>query len=74
MRVQLYYTTLHCQNPCCIFERGRPPCFSHGTLLFPPSPPSPRSTETKCRAGANGSSRKKGLTKPGSLTNTNLIE
>lgn len=22
-------TTLHCQNPCCIFERGWPPCFSH---------------------------------------------
>lgn len=66
-------TTLHCQNPCCIFERGWPPCFSHGTILFPPSPLSPRSTETKCRTGANSSSRKKGLTKPGSLTNTNLI-
>lgn len=24
MRVQL-----HCQNPCCLFERGWPPCFSH---------------------------------------------
>jgi len=67
-------TTLHCQNPCCIFERGWPPCFSHGTILFPPSPLSPRSTETKCRTGANSSSRKKGLTKPGSLTNTNIIE
>ena len=66
-------TTLHCQNPCCIFERGWPPCFSHGTILFPPSPLSPRSTETKCRTGANSSSRKKGLTKPGSLTKTNLI-
>jgi hypothetical protein len=39
-----------------------------------PSPLSPRSTETKCRTDANSSSRKKGLTKPGSLTNTNLIE
>nr|YP_010144975.1 hypothetical protein KYX05_pgp021 [Exacum affine]YP_010144988.1 hypothetical protein KYX05_pgp008 [Exacum affine]QQL92380.1 hypothetical protein [Exacum affine]QQL92393.1 hypothetical protein [Exacum affine] len=28
----------------------------------------------KCRTGANSSSRKKVLTKPGSLTNTNLIE
>ena len=64
---------LHCQNPCCIFERGWPPCFSPGTLLFPPSALSPRSTETKCRTGANSSSRKKGLTKSGSLTNTNLI-
>lgn len=66
-------TTLHCQNPCCIFERGWPPCFSHGTILFLPSPLSPRSAETKCRTGANSSSRKKGLTKPGSLTNTNII-
>lgn len=66
-------TTLHCQNPCCIFERGWPPCFSHGTILFPRSPLSPLSTETKCRTGANSSSRKKGLTKPGSLTKTNLI-
>lgn len=66
-------TTLHCQNPCCIFERGWPPCFSHGTILFLPSPLSPRFTETKCRTGANSSSRKKRLTKPGSLTNTNLI-
>jgi len=31
----------------------------------------PRSTETKCRTGANSSSRKKGLTEPRSLTNTN---
>ena len=68
-------TTLHCQNLCCIFERGGwPPCFSHGTILFPLSPLSPRSTETKCRTGANSSSRKKGLTEPGSLTNTNIIE
>jgi hypothetical protein len=67
-------TPLHCQNPCCIFERGWPPCFSHGTILFPPSPLFPRSTETKCRTDANSSSRKKGLTKPGSLTKTNLIE
>ena len=67
-------TTLHCQNPCCIFERGWPPCFSHRTILFPTSLPSPRSTETKCRAGANSSSRTKGLTEPGSLTNTNRIE
>nr|YP_010567352.1 hypothetical protein RF15 [Plicosepalus acaciae]YP_010567357.1 hypothetical protein RF15 [Plicosepalus acaciae]UZC33545.1 hypothetical protein RF15 [Plicosepalus acaciae]UZC33546.1 hypothetical protein RF15 [Plicosepalus acaciae] len=47
--------------------------FSHGTTLFPPNPFSPRSAETKCRTGANSSSRKKGLTEPGSLTNTNLI-
>ena len=66
-------TTLHCPNPCCIFERGWPPCFSHVTILFPPSTLSPRSTETKCRTGANSSSRKKGLTEPRSLTNTNLI-
>lgn len=69
-------TTLHCQNPCCICikERGLLQGFSHRTILFPTSPPSPRSTERKCRAGANSSSRKKGLTEPGSLTNTNLIE
>lgn len=67
-------TTLHCQNPCCIFERGWPPCFSHRTILFPTSPLSPRSTETNCRTGANSSSRKKGLTEPGSLTKTNIIE
>ena len=66
-------TTLHCQNPCCIFERGWPPCFSHRTILFPTSPLSPRSTEIKCRTGANSSSRKKGLTEPGLLTKTNLI-
>jgi len=30
--------------------------------------------QKKCRAGANSSSRKKGLAEPGSLTNTNLIE
>ena len=41
---------------------------------LPAEPLSPRSTETKCRTDANSSSRKKGLTKPGSLTNTNLIE
>lgn len=28
----------------------------------------------KCRIGTNSSSRKKGLTEPGSLTNTNIIE
>lgn len=67
-------TTLHCQNPCYMFERGWLPCFSHRTILFPTSPLSPRSTEKKCRTGANSSSRKKGLTEPGSLTNTNLIE
>lgn len=67
-------TALHCQNPCCIFERGWPPCFSHRTILFPTSPLSPRSTETNCRTGANSSSRKKGLTEPGSLTKTNIIE
>ena len=66
-------TTLHCQNPCCIFEKGWPPCFSHVTILLPLSSLSPRSTETKCRTGANSSSRKKGLTEPRSLTNTNLI-
>ena len=54
-------------------RRGWPPCFSHGTILFPLSPLSPRSTETKCRTGANSSSRKKGLAEPRSLTNTNLI-
>ena len=32
-------TTLHCQNPCCIFERGWSPCFSHVTILVPLSPP-----------------------------------
>nr|BAD66815.1 orf174 [Beta vulgaris subsp. vulgaris] len=71
MRVQL-----HCIARICvvIFENDKSPCFSHRTILFPTSPPSPRSTETKCRAGANSSSRKKGLTEPGSLTNTNLIE
>ena len=67
-------TALHCQNPCCIFERGWPPCFSHRTILFPTCPLSPRSTETNCRTGANSSSRKKGLTEPGSLTKTNIIE
>lgn len=67
-------TTLHCQNPCCIFEKGWPPFFSHVTILFPRSPLSPRSTETKCRTGANSSSRKKELTEPRSLTNTNIIE
>ncbi|YP_008992308.1 hypothetical protein Salmi_Mp043 (mitochondrion) [Salvia miltiorrhiza] len=43
------------------------------SLVYTPSPFSPRPTETKCRTGANSSSRKKGLTKPGSLTNLNLI-
>nr|WGU20739.1 hypothetical chloroplast RF15 [Eomecon chionantha]WGU20810.1 hypothetical chloroplast RF15 [Eomecon chionantha] len=38
------------------------------------APLSPRSTEKKCRTGAKSSSRKKGLTEPGSLTNTNRIE
>nr|YP_009627438.1 Ycf15 [Tinospora cordifolia]QCC70904.1 Ycf15 [Tinospora cordifolia]QJF59522.1 Ycf15 [Tinospora sinensis]QJF59534.1 Ycf15 [Tinospora sinensis] len=38
------------------------------------TPLSPRSTEKKCRTDANSSSRKKGLTEPGSLTNTNIIE
>src|ERR1044072_2851922 len=66
-------TKLHCQNPCCILERGCPPCFSHVTILLPLSSLSPRSTETKCRTGANSSSRKKGLAEPRSLTNTNLI-
>nr|QKZ95123.1 hypothetical chloroplast RF15 [Parthenium hysterophorus]QKZ95136.1 hypothetical chloroplast RF15 [Parthenium hysterophorus] len=37
------------------------------------APLSPRSTEKKCRTAANSSSLKKGLTKPGSLTKTNLI-
>ena len=40
---------------------------------FLAEPLSPRSTETKCRTGANSSSRKKRLTEPGSLTNTNQI-
>ena len=66
-------TTLHCQNPCCIFEKGWPPCFSHVTILLPLSSLSPRSTETKCKTGANSSSRKKGLAEPRSLTKTNLI-
>ena len=66
-------TTLHCQNPCCIFEKGWPPCFSHVTILLPPSSLSPRSTETKCRTGANSSSRKKRLAEPRSLTKTNFI-
>jgi hypothetical protein len=52
------------------------------SLMVQPSsrraPLSPRSTEKKCRTGANSSSRKKGLTEPGSLTgsltNTNIIE
>ena len=57
-----------------VYLKQLTPCFSHGTTLFPLSPLSPRSTETKCRTDANSSSRKKGLTKPGSLTNTNLIE
>lgn len=72
------YIALHCRNPCCIFERGWPPCFSHVTIPFPRSPLSSRSTEKKWRTGANSSSRKKGLTEPGSLTNTktntNIIE
>ncbi|XVE78211.1 hypothetical protein DITRI_Ditri13aG0126400 [Diplodiscus trichospermus] len=38
---------LHYQNPCCIFEKGRPPYFSHGTILFSLSPHSPQSIETK---------------------------
>jgi len=62
-------TPLHCQNPCSIFEAGWPLCFSHGTILFLLSPLSPRSTEKKCRTGADSSSRKKELTEPGSLTN-----
>nr|YP_010032665.1 hypothetical protein J2A10_pgp020 [Zoysia matrella]YP_010032678.1 hypothetical protein J2A10_pgp007 [Zoysia matrella]QOW07986.1 hypothetical protein [Zoysia matrella]QOW07987.1 hypothetical protein [Zoysia matrella]BAV38086.1 plant protein of unknown function [Zoysia matrella]BAV38099.1 plant protein of unknown function [Zoysia matrella] len=33
------------------------------------APLSPRSTEKKCRTGADSSSRKKELTEPGSLTN-----
>ena len=64
-------TTLHCQNPCCIFEREEVDLLA--SLMYTPSPFSPRPTETKCRTGANSSSRKKGLTEPGSLTNTNII-
>nr|QOL12409.1 hypothetical protein [Campanula takesimana] len=48
-----------------------PPSFFHGTTLFPPSHLSTRFTEKKCKTGC--SARKKGLTKPGSLTKTNLI-
>ena len=65
-------TPLHCQNPCCIFEAVG----LLASLMVQPSsrgapfPLSPRSTETKCRTGANSSSRKKGLAEPGSLTNT----
>ena len=47
-------------------------------MLFPPllaEPLFPRSTEKKkCRTGANGSSGKKGLTEPESLTKTNRIQ
>ncbi|MQL74515.1 hypothetical protein Taro_006879 [Colocasia esculenta] len=46
----------------------------HGTALFPRSPLSPQSTEKKYRTGTNSSSRTKGLTEPGQLTNTNIIE
>lgn len=63
-------TTLHCQNPCCIFERGRPSCFS----VYSSSRRAPLLLGPKCGTVANSSSRKKGLTKPGSLTNTNRIE
>lgn len=67
------HEALHYQNPCCIFETSWPPCFSHGTTLFPLSPLSPRSTETKCRTGVNSSSQKKGLTEPVSLMEWILI-
>ena len=70
MRVQL-----HCiARICVVYLKEVDLLASHRTILFPTSPPSPRSAETKCRARANSSSRKKGLTEPGSLTNTNLIE
>ena len=69
MRVQL-----HCIARICVVYLKEVDLLSHRTTLFPTNPPSPRSTETKCRAGANSSLRKKRLTEPGSLTNTNLIE
>lgn len=42
----------------------------HTPLPAEPPLPSAPSPETKCRTGANSLSRKKGLTEPGSLTNT----
>ena len=43
---------------------------------LPAEPPfsSVHRDKIKCRIGTNSSSRKKGLTEPGSLTNTNIIE
>ena len=63
-------TTLHCQNPCCIFERGR----LASLMVYSSSRRAPLLLGPKCGTVANSSSRKKGLTKPGSLTNTNRIE
>ncbi|KAK7298011.1 hypothetical protein VNO77_47297 [Canavalia gladiata] len=48
-------------------------CVLAPKILPFPNSLSPRSTETKCKTGANSSSRKKGLAEPRSLTNTNLI-
>nr|YP_009714448.1 Ycf15 [Parnassia palustris]YP_009714453.1 Ycf15 [Parnassia palustris]YP_010273162.1 Ycf15 [Parnassia lutea]YP_010273177.1 Ycf15 [Parnassia lutea]YP_010320160.1 Ycf15 [Parnassia nubicola]YP_010320173.1 Ycf15 [Parnassia nubicola]YP_010320336.1 Ycf15 [Parnassia oreophila]YP_010320349.1 Ycf15 [Parnassia oreophila]YP_010457750.1 hypothetical protein RF15 [Parnassia foliosa]YP_010457765.1 hypothetical protein RF15 [Parnassia foliosa]QGK85835.1 Ycf15 [Parnassia palustris]QGK85840.1 Ycf15 [Pa len=63
MRVQL-----HCIDRIHVVYLKEVDLLSHGTIL---SSFSPRSTETKCRTDANSSSRKKVLTEPGSLTNTN---
>ncbi|MQL95530.1 hypothetical protein Taro_028198 [Colocasia esculenta] len=45
----------------------------YGIAHFPWSPLSHRSTEKKYRTSTNSSSRKKGLTELGQLTNTNII-
>nr|UQJ79586.1 hypothetical protein [Rehmannia henryi] len=60
-------TALHCRIHVVYLKEVDP----LASLMYTPSPFSPRPTETKCRTGANSSSRKKGLTKLGSLTNLN---
>ncbi|KAK7376250.1 hypothetical protein VNO78_34836 [Psophocarpus tetragonolobus] len=48
-------------------------CVLAPKILPFPNSLSSRSTETKCKTGANSSSRKKGLAEPRSLTKTNFI-
>ena len=54
-------------------KKFQTPYYSHGTILFPLSPLSPQSTNSKYKTSANNPSRKKGFVELGSLININII-